>query len=139
VSARYRLDENAECFLDPGPADSRRLGQGAVVGDEIREPQARVRIVIGPLPLSRRLNFQSSGKAFAPLRPTTDLFSGDQIDFELQSILDRQATPHCELGAEGGSAPQRIPEMGQIQAHRPRSRRLNSRALIRRKPTCQLT
>jgi type VI secretion system protein ImpH len=106
VGAWYRLDDNAQCCLDQGPADSRQLGLGAVVGDEVWEPQARVRIVIGPLPLARYLDFLPTGTAFEPLRAITRLFSGDEIDFELQLILDRQATPHCELGAEGESAPQ---------------------------------
>jgi len=105
VGAWYRLDEDAQCCLEQGPADSRQLGLGAVVGDEIWEPQARVRIVIGPLPLSRYLDFLPTGTAFEPLRAITRLFSGDEIDFELQLILDRHETPRCELGAEGDSAP----------------------------------
>jgi type VI secretion system protein ImpH len=106
VGAWYRLDQDAQCCLDQGPADSRELGLGAVVGDEIWEPQARARIVIGPLPLSRYLDFLPTGTAFEPLRAITRLFSGDEIDFELQLVLDRQETPHCELGVEGDSAPQ---------------------------------
>jgi type VI secretion system protein ImpH len=106
VGAWYRLDEDAQCCLEQGPPDSRQLGVGAVVGDEIWEPQARVRIVIGPLPLSRYLDFLPTGTAFEPLRSITRLFSGDEIDFELQLILDRQETPHCELGVEGAAAPQ---------------------------------
>jgi type VI secretion system protein ImpH len=39
------------------------------------------------------------------LRAITRLFSGDEIDFEVQLILDRRETPHCELGAEGDTAP----------------------------------
>ena len=106
VGAWYGLEQSAQCCFDQGPVDSRQLGLGAVVGDEIWEPQARVRIVIGPLPLSRYLDFLPTGTAFAPLRAITRLFSGDEIDFELQLILDRSETPHCELGAEGDSAPQ---------------------------------
>ena len=105
VGAWYRLDVNAQCCFEQGPADSRQLGLGAVVGDEIWEPQARVRIVIGPLPLARYLDFLPTGTAFEPLRGITRLFSGDEIDFELQLILDREETPHCELGAQGDSAP----------------------------------
>ncbi|HEX4595785.1 MAG TPA: type VI secretion system baseplate subunit TssG [Bryobacteraceae bacterium] len=106
VGAWYRLDQNAQCRLEQGPLDSRQLGLGAVVGDEIWEPQARVRVVIGPLPLSRYLDFLPAGTAFEPLRAMTRLFSGDEIDFELQLILDREETPHCELGSEGDGAPQ---------------------------------
>jgi len=105
VGAWYRLEENAQCCFEQGPAESRQLGVGAVVGDEIWEPQARVRIVIGPLTLSRYLDFLPTGTAYAPLRAITRLFSGDEIDFEVQLILDRRETPHCALGAEGDVAP----------------------------------
>jgi type VI secretion system protein ImpH len=105
VGAWYRLEENAQCCFEQGPPDSRQLGVGAVVGDEIWEPQARVRIVLGPLPLSRYLDFLPTGTAYAPLRAITRLFAGSETDFELQLILDREETPHCELGAEGDTAP----------------------------------
>jgi type VI secretion system protein ImpH len=105
VGAWYRLETNAQCCFEQGPAESRQLGVGAVVGDEIWEPQARVRIVLGPLPLSRYLDFLPSGTAYGPLRAITRLFSGDEIDFEVQLILDRQEAPQCELGAEGDTAP----------------------------------
>ena len=105
VGAWYHLDEDAQCCFEQGPADTRQLGVGAVVGDEIWEPQARVRIVLGPLPLSRYLDFLPTGSAYAPLRAITRLFSGSEIDFELQLILDRREAPHCELGAEGETAP----------------------------------
>jgi type VI secretion system protein ImpH len=106
VGAWYHLDENAQCCFEQGPPDSRQLGVGAVVGDEVWEPQAKVRIVLGPLPLSRYLDFLPTGRAYAPLRAITRLFSGNEIDFELQLILDRREAPHCELGAEGDTAPQ---------------------------------
>jgi type VI secretion system protein ImpH len=105
VGAWYHLDENAQCCFEQGPAETRQLGVGAVVGDEIWEPQARVRIVLGPLRLARYLDFLPTGTAFAPLRDITRLFSGDEIDFEVQLILDRRDAPHCELGAEGETAP----------------------------------
>jgi len=105
VGAWYSLEENAQCCLEQGPAQTRQLAVGTVVGDEIWEPQAKVRIVIGPLPLARYLDFLPTGTAFEPLRAITRLFSGDEIDFELQLILERNETPHCELGAEGETAP----------------------------------
>lgn len=105
VGAWYHLDEDAQCCFEQGSAETRQLGVGAVVGDEIWEPQARVRIVLGPLPLSRYLDFLPTGTAYAPLRAITRLFSGNEIDFELQLILDRREAPHCELGAEGETAP----------------------------------
>jgi type VI secretion system protein ImpH len=105
VGAWYRLDVDAQCRFEEGPPQSRQLGVGAVVGDEIWEPQARVRIVLGPLPLARYVDFLPSGTAFQPLRAITRLYSGDEIDFELQLVLDRREAPPCELGAEGEAAP----------------------------------
>jgi type VI secretion system protein ImpH len=105
VGAWYQLEEDAQCCFEQGAAETRQLGVGAVVGDEIWEPQARVRIVLGPLPLSRYLDFLPTGTAYAPLRAITRLFSGNEIDFELQLILDRREAPPCELGAEGETAP----------------------------------
>jgi type VI secretion system protein ImpH len=106
VGAWYSLDKDAQCSLDEGADDSRQLGVGAVAGDEVWEPQARVRIVIGPLPLAQYLDFLPSGTAYEPLRAITRLFSGDEIDFEAQLILDRRETPSCMLGGEGATAPQ---------------------------------
>jgi type VI secretion system protein ImpH len=105
VGAWYRLEENEQCCLEEGTLGSRQLGLGAVVGDEVWEPQGRVRIVFGPLPLARYLDFLPTGTAFEPLRAITRLFSGDEIDYELQLILDRRETPSCELGTEGDFAP----------------------------------
>jgi type VI secretion system protein ImpH len=105
VGGWYRVDTNAQCNLDDGAEKSRQLGRGAMVGDEIWEPQARVRIVLGPLPRAQYLDFLPTGTAYEPLRAITRLYSGDEIDFEVQLILARDETPGCELGAEGDVAP----------------------------------
>ena len=105
VGAWYRLDEDAQCRFDAGPAESQQLGIASVVGDEVWEPQAKVRIVIGPLPIARYLDFLPTGTAFAPLRAIARLFCGDEVDFELQLILKREETPGCQLGEEGDQAP----------------------------------
>jgi type VI secretion system protein ImpH len=105
VGAWYRLDDNAQCCLNEMERDSSMLGFGAVVGDEVWEPQARVRIIIGPVKLAKYLDFLPTGTAHEPLRAIVRLFSGDQIDFELQLFLDRNETPPCELGSGGDSSP----------------------------------
>ena len=105
VGAWYHLDENAQCCFEQGSPDTRQLGVGAVVGDEIWEPQARVRIVLGPLPLSRYLDFLPTGAAYAPLRAITRLFSGSEIDFELQLILDRREAPLANSVPKGTRPP----------------------------------
>jgi type VI secretion system protein ImpH len=84
---------------------SEQLGGGAVIGDEVWDPQSRVRIKVGPLAMDRYLDFLPSGTAYAPLRDITRFYSGDEVDFEVQLILKREAVPACELGAEGENAP----------------------------------
>jgi type VI secretion system protein ImpH len=105
LGAWYQLDDSSQCNLD-GEAVSQQLGFGAVVGDEIWDPQSRVRIVFGPLPLGRYLDFLPSGTAFQPLQSIVRFFAGEEYDFELQLVLRREETPALELGAQGDAAAQ---------------------------------
>jgi type VI secretion system protein ImpH len=101
----YRLDTNTQCCLEGRSDYSEQLGVGAVVGDEVWDQTARVRIKIGPLSLAQYKEFLPSGSAFEPLRVLTRFFSNDEFDFEVQLILNRHEVPPCELGAEGETAP----------------------------------
>jgi type VI secretion system protein ImpH len=102
----YRLEPEAQCNLDDTTWNSQKLGFGAVAGDEIWDQQSKVRVVFGPLPLRRYLDFLPSGSAYQPLRHLVRFFAGDEFDFEAQLILKRDETPGCELGASGEAAPQ---------------------------------
>src|SRR5581483_5457169 len=106
LGAWYQLDESSQCNLEDAFESSQQLGFGAVVGDEIWDPQSRVRIVLGPLPLKRYLDFLPSGTAFKPLQSMTRFFAGDEFDFEVQLLLKREETPRLQLGAIGDEAPQ---------------------------------
>jgi len=106
LGAWYTLDESSQCNLDDTYFDSQQLGFGAVAGDEIWSPQARLRIVLGPLSLQQYLDFLPSGTAFSPLRSLVRFYAGDEFDFEVQLILKREDAPPCELGAQGAAAPQ---------------------------------
>ncbi len=105
VGAWYKLEPTTQCCMRDGRDVSEQLGFGAVVGDEVWDTQARVRIRIGPLPLERYIDFLPSGTAYQPLRAITEFYAASEIDFELQLILERADVPPCELGAEGNSAP----------------------------------
>ena len=102
----YPLDRNTQTALEGGLGESEQLGVGAVVGDEVWDQTARVRIAIGPISLEQYRDFLPQGSAFTPLRALTNLFSNGEFDFEIQLILDRKEVPPCELGAEGDTAPQ---------------------------------
>jgi type VI secretion system protein ImpH len=101
----YRLDTNTQCCLEGRSSCSEQLGVGAVVGDEVWDQTARVRLKIGPLSLAQYEEFLPTGSAFEPLRVLTRFFSNDEFDFEVQLILRRREVPRCELGADAGTAP----------------------------------
>jgi type VI secretion system protein ImpH len=96
VGAWYPLAPSNQCSLD-GFAISEQVGIGAVVGDEIWDQGAGVRVRLGPLDLAQYIDFLPEGSAYAPLRAITRFFSGDEVDFEVQLILKREEVPACEL------------------------------------------
>jgi type VI secretion system protein ImpH len=102
----YSLDRNTQTALKDGFGESEQLGLGAVVGDEVWDQTARVRIAIGPLSLKQYQDFLPQGSAFASLRALTNFFSNGEFDFEIQLILDHQDVQPVELGAEGANTPQ---------------------------------
>ncbi len=113
AGAWYRLSPDMQCCLDRVQSDSERVAIGAVVGDEIWDEQSRVRIVLGPLTMERYLDFLPSGTAFEPLRTLTRFFSGNEFDFEVRLVLERDDVPPCELGREdAGAAPARLDRAG---------------------------
>jgi len=106
VGAWYPLDQGNQCCFDAGDSYSEQLGFGAVVGDEIWDHQSRARIRLGPLSTARYLDFLPGGKAHEPLRAITRFFSGRDLEFEVQLVLQREEVPSCELGAETEAGPQ---------------------------------
>jgi type VI secretion system protein ImpH len=106
VGAWYQLDRETQCLFDKGNSYSEQLGVGAIVGDEIWDQQGAVRLRIGPMPLARYLDFLPNGTAYSPLKALTRFYSGGEIDFEVQLVLEREQVPSCELGNETEAAPQ---------------------------------
>ena len=76
------------------------LGGGAVVGDEVWDPQGGVRIRLGPLTRDQFDAFLPTGSAHAMLRSLSRLFSGAQLEVEAQLVLARSAVPGVVLGSE---------------------------------------
>jgi type VI secretion system protein ImpH len=105
VGAWRSLDRETQSRFEDSGDISEQLGGGAVIGDEVWDLQSRVRLKLGPLPLARYLDFLPTGTAYAPLGAITRFYSGDELDFEVQLILERQQVPACVLGAEGEQAP----------------------------------
>jgi len=101
----HGLDEPDLCRFE-GETPSEQLGLGAIVGDEIWNQQAGVRIKLGPLGLEQYLDFLPSGSAHEPLRSLAKFTARGQIDFEVQLILKKDEVPACELGRD--TAPPRL-------------------------------
>lgn len=74
------------------------LGGGAVVGDEIWDQQARVRVRLGPLPREHFERFLPGGEHHAALRDLCALYGHAQFDFEVQLVLERDDVPTVVLG-----------------------------------------
>lgn len=105
AGAWYRLDPATQTCLDRGESTpSECIALGAVVGDEVWNEQARVRIRLGPLTLAQYQDFLPTGGAYEPLRALVRFFARDELDFEVQLVLRRDEVPCCELGREDGSA-----------------------------------
>ncbi|MDH3255195.1 MAG: type VI secretion system baseplate subunit TssG, partial [Acidobacteriota bacterium] len=104
VGGWYSLAESTQCSVGDEVDASTQLGMGAVVGDEVWDQQARVRIKLGPLTRKQFDQFLPTGSAYESLRALTRFFSGDQFDFEIQLVLARDDVPACVLGADDESA-----------------------------------
>lgn len=101
VGGWYGLSTSSRCRVDDEPSDDAPvLGGGAVVGDEVWDPQARVRIRIGPLPRERYDRFLPGGSAHEALKSIAEFFSDGQFDYELQLVLEREDVPGIVLGGE---------------------------------------
>lgn len=99
------LTRDEQSWIEDGMPETYQLGRGTVLGDEVWEPQARARVVLGPLTLEQYLEFLPGGSANRSLRGLLRFFSGDDMAFELQLVLLRVETPGCQLGKEGDDAP----------------------------------
>ena len=104
VGAWYPVEHEAQCELGDEGASS-CLGRGVVVGDEIWDGQARIRIRLGPLTLAQYEQFVPGGSAYGQLRAWAVFFTGLECDVEVRLILRRQDVPACELTGEESQGP----------------------------------
>jgi type VI secretion system protein ImpH len=93
----YPVHVQDQCALDEDTLSS-ELGHGSLVGDEVWDPQARVRVRIGPLTRTQFESFLPTGPAYKALRTLVRLFGHDQFEFEAQLVLETIDVPGVELG-----------------------------------------
>ena len=99
VGGWYGLPLGDRCAVGEENGASTQLGRGAVVGDEVWDPQTRVRLRLGPLSREAYDRFLPTGDAYPVLRELVRFYSHDQLEFELQLVLARDEVPGCVLGA----------------------------------------
>lgn len=104
VGGWYAVSSDAQCRIDDeSRAYTQQLGVGALVGDAIWDPQARARIILGPLSRERYDDFLPTGGAYEQLRQLTRFFSNDEVEFQLRLILEREEVPPLKLGVDANS------------------------------------
>ncbi len=96
----YPLPARDWCAVGDDPGPSNTLGGGAVVGDEVWDPQGRVRVRVGPLERRRFDQFLPGGAAHDALRALTGFYGHDQYEFELQLVLAAADVPGLVLDAD---------------------------------------
>jgi len=102
----YSLSESSQCRIDDDEGVAAGgLGEGTVVGDEVWDPQALVRIRLGPLSREQYDDFLPGGTAYETLQEITRFFSDGQFDFEVQLILNRDEVPGVVLGSDEKGLP----------------------------------
>lgn len=96
----YGVPDESLCRLGADD-EMTTLGVGALVGDEVWDPQIHAQIRLGPLSRAQFDAFLPTGRAHEELRDLTRLFAGDEIDFGVLLVLARDDVPSCVLGDEG--------------------------------------
>jgi type VI secretion system protein ImpH len=98
VGGWFRIPEADCCALDDETdGTANRLGS-AVVGDEVWDAQAGVRVRIGPLSRTRYDEFLPGGAAHRELAALLRFFSHDQFEFQVQLVLAADDVPGLRPG-----------------------------------------
>ncbi|MBL8178833.1 MAG: type VI secretion system baseplate subunit TssG [Bryobacterales bacterium] len=105
AGAWFPLERSSQCQFERGDSYSEQLGVGAIVGDEVWDPQSGIRVRVGPLTLRQYLDFLPDGSAFEPLQSLTRFYTNGELSFEVQLVLKRDQTPGCCLGESGEEGP----------------------------------
>jgi len=93
----YRIDRSDLTHVGEDTR-STVLGGGAVIGGEVWDPSARIRVRIGPLTRARYDDFLPGGRAWEPLRSLVRFHTHDSVDVEVNPVLHRNEVGGIRLG-----------------------------------------
>lgn len=102
--AWYQLKESDQCELGAQSLNN-QLGEGAIAGDAVWDPQARFRVRLGPLKLVKYLAFLPDGKAARELCDLIRFYVGPVLQFDFQLVLKADEVPWSRLGDESPAGP----------------------------------
>lgn len=106
VGGWFRLRANDLCHLGSDD-EATRLGQGAVVGDEVWDPQSRVRLRLGPMDRETFDRLLPGGDLRTRLASLVRFFGQEEHEFEICLVLKAEDVRGVELG-EPDAAPPRL-------------------------------
>jgi type VI secretion system protein ImpH len=104
AGAWYSLQEDEQCDLETASLKN-QLGEGAIAGDAVWDPQARFRVRLGPLRLVTFLAFLPDRRAIHELRDLVRFYVGPVLQFDLQLVLKADEVPWNRLGDETPAGP----------------------------------
>ncbi len=95
-----RLAIRDRTYLNYGSSDSERLGFATVLGDEVWDQQGTLTVRIGPMPLTRYLDFLPGAAAHGKLAAWLHFYGRREFDFVVQLVLLREDVPAVLLTSE---------------------------------------
>ncbi len=101
VPTWYRLAPGTQCALGEDD-ETTVLGLGTVVGDEVLDHGARVRVRLGPMSRSLFEGLLPGTRGHAALKGLVRFVAGDAVEVEVRLMLERAAVPATVLGTGGG-------------------------------------
>lgn len=75
-----------------------KLGDSAFIGPRYWDQMAHFTVTLGPMSLEQYINFLKPGPAYLQIRNLIAYYAGQEQDFRLKLILDKNQLPHPRLG-----------------------------------------
>ncbi len=100
VGQWIELPESSRCRLGASP-ETGTLGQTAVAGSRVWDCQQKFRIVFGPLDLADYRRLLPGSESLQRLVALVRGYTGDELDWDVNVILKKDAVPPLQLGQSG--------------------------------------
>lgn len=100
VGGWYPLRPMDQCEVGDESRPSSQLGLGALAGDEVWDPQAAVRVTLGPLPLEQYRSFLPGQPGCDALAALLRFFGHGEYEYEVRLVLEADEVPGLHLGTD---------------------------------------